>query len=86
MLLLFADYAPRDSFMITQPDGTSLWLYECGDEDFNWEESTDGYVIIQNAQGVMEYATITNNQVKNNSPDLTGCRCSSNFDSTCGIF
>lgn len=63
-LLIFADYAPRDSFMITQPDGTSLWLYECGDEDYNWVESTDGYVIIQNAEGVMEYATIIDNQIK----------------------
>ena len=32
VLIVFADPAPRDSFMITQPDGTSLWLYECGDE------------------------------------------------------
>ena len=30
--LVFADYAPRDSFMINQPDGTFLWVYECGDE------------------------------------------------------
>lgn len=32
VLLLFADYAPRDSFMINQPDGTFLWVYERGDE------------------------------------------------------
>lgn len=30
--LVFADPAPLDSFMITQPDGTTLWLYERGDE------------------------------------------------------
>lgn len=29
---IFADPAPRDSFMITQPDGTMLWIYERGDE------------------------------------------------------
>lgn len=62
--LVFADYAPRDSFMITQPDGTTLWIHERGDEFYNWAESTDGYVIIQNAEGVMEYATIIDNQIK----------------------
>ena len=60
---LLADLAPRDSFMITQPDGTTLWLHERGDEFYHWEESTDGFVLVQNAQGVMEYARIENNQL-----------------------
>lgn len=61
---VLADLAPRDSFMITQPDSTTLWLFERGDEYFHWEESTDGYVIIPNAQGVMEYASANGNTMK----------------------
>ena len=60
---LLADLAPRDSFLITQPDGTTLWVYECGDEYYHWEESTDGYVIVPNDQGVMEYAIAVNEQL-----------------------
>lgn len=59
----FADLAPRDSFMITQPDGTTLWIHERGDEYFHWEETTDGFVIVPNAQGVYEYASVQNNKL-----------------------
>ena len=49
--------------MITQPDGTTRLSHERGDEFFHWEESTDGYVIMLNSQGVMEYATKVGDQL-----------------------
>ena len=45
---LYADPALPDSVLIHQLDGTNLWVYDCGDEYYNWVESTDGFVIIKN--------------------------------------
>ena len=60
---MHADPAWPDSLCFNQPDSTSLWIIECGDEFYNWVETTDGYVIVQNSHGVFEYAEIINNQM-----------------------
>lgn len=61
---LLADPALPDSILVHQPDGTILWVYDRGDEYYNWVESTDGYVIIKNTDGIFEYATITDSQIR----------------------
>lgn len=60
---MHADPAWPDSLCFNQPDSTTLWIIECGDEFYNWVETTDGYVIVQNSHGVFEYAEIINNQM-----------------------
>lgn len=45
-----ADPAPRTLFLYSQPDGTSIWIRECGDEYFHWEESEDGFVCTNSAK------------------------------------
>lgn len=64
VLFIVADPALPDSILVHQPDGTILWVYDRGDEYYNWVESTDGYVIIKNTDGIFEYATITDSQIR----------------------
>lgn len=47
-LCLYADPASLDSVLVRQPNGTNLWVYDCGDEYYNWVESTDGFIITRN--------------------------------------
>jgi len=41
---------------VTQPDGETLQLLASGDEFYNWLHDQNGYVIMQNADGVYVYA------------------------------
>ena len=59
----FATPMKSDSVLVAQPNGNSIWLIERGDEYYSWVETTDGYVIVQNSNGVFEYAEIINNQM-----------------------
>lgn len=52
-----------DSILINQSDGSSLWIYDMGDESYNWIESTDGYVIVSNSEGLYEYAMSINGEL-----------------------
>ena len=63
-IIIFADPAWPDSVLVHQPDGTNLWVYDCGDEFYNWTESTDGYPIVRNNGGIFEYASIESKQLK----------------------
>ena len=63
-LCLYADPASLDSVLVRQPNGTNLWVYDCGDEYYNWVESTDGFVIVKNKDGIFEYATIMDSQLQ----------------------
>lgn len=49
-----------DSVLITQADGTTLWLNQKGDEFYNWVETTDGYVITKDSNNVYKYAVVQN--------------------------
>ena len=64
VLYLYADPALPDSVLVHQQDGTDLWVYDCGDEYYNWVESTDGFVIVKNEDGIFEYATLTDSQIQ----------------------
>ncbi|MBO7455624.1 MAG: hypothetical protein J6T76_04400 [Paludibacteraceae bacterium] len=50
-----------DSVLVNQSDGTNLWVYDRGDEFYHWVETTDGYVILKNVDGVFEYAFVDKN-------------------------
>ncbi len=63
-IIIFADPAWPDSVLVHQPDGTNLWVYDRGDEFYNWTESTDGYPIVRNNGGIFEYASIESKQLK----------------------
>ena len=43
---------------ITQPDGSALTIVQKGDEFVSWIETTDGFSIVKNADGIFEYATL----------------------------
>jgi len=43
---------------ITQPDGSQLTIHLRGDEFHHFQTSTDGYVLKENAQGFLTYATV----------------------------
>ena len=63
-IVALADPAWPDSILVNQPDSTNLWVYDRGDEFYNWVESTDGYVIVRNDKGIFEYATTVNNKLQ----------------------
>jgi len=63
-VITFADPAWPDSVLVHQPDGTNLWVYDRGDEFYNWTESTDGYPIVRNNSGIFEYASIESKQLQ----------------------
>ena len=70
VLYLYADPALPDSVLVHQPDGTELWVYDCGDEYYNWVESTDGFVIVKNEDGIFEYATLTDPQYQQSRSNM----------------
>lgn len=41
---------------ITQPDGTVIKLIAKGNPFLHWQETTDGYTVVKNSNGVYEYA------------------------------
>ncbi|MBN2167053.1 MAG: M6 family metalloprotease domain-containing protein [Marinilabiliaceae bacterium] len=44
---------------IKQPDGSLLTIKQHGDEFYNWVTTIDGYRIVQNSEGIFEYAVKT---------------------------
>ena len=44
--------------MVTQPDGSTVTLQLHGDEYYHYTTTSDGYTVLQNAQGVWEYARL----------------------------
>lgn len=50
--------AKRDSFVATQPDGTTLTLKRVGDEFSHFTITDDGYIVKQNDKGFYEYANV----------------------------
>ena len=53
-----ADPRPRT---IKQPNGKTLTFYIRGDERINWCETLDGYTLLNNEEGNLEYACIDEN-------------------------
>lgn len=52
--------AKRGLLQYPQPDGSTVEVSLHGDEFGHWYESEDGYVLVSNAAGWLEYATIKN--------------------------
>lgn len=53
----FAAPALRDSILVMQPDGSSLYIYLHGDEFGHIRTTTDGYALKSDANGFLRYAT-----------------------------
>jgi len=45
---------------IKQPDGTTITVLLKGDEKIRWAETTDGYTVLYNSEGIFEYAVLDN--------------------------
>lgn len=54
--------ASPEPFIYMQPDGTQLTLYTAGDEYYNWVETEEKEIVIEN-NGRYEYATIMNGEI-----------------------
>ncbi|MBP5582730.1 MAG: M6 family metalloprotease domain-containing protein [Bacteroidales bacterium] len=54
-------YLTNIPIQITQPNGDTLTIYASGDEYYNWLHDTDGYTIVQNAEGYYVYAQYNEN-------------------------
>jgi M6 family metalloprotease-like protein len=72
-LVVFILFISRDVYSVIaypypvdvkQKDGTTLKIIQRGDENLHWTETTDGYTLLKNDQGIFEYATL------NSSNDL----------------
>lgn len=59
----FAAPAAPIKSQYTQPNGTSFYAGQQGDETFNWITANDGAVITQNADGYWYYAEIDSNRL-----------------------
>lgn len=46
-----------------QPDGSTLQITLHGDEFHAWYETSDGYIVLPNANGYMEYATLNSDRI-----------------------
>lgn len=57
-LRLWAVPAYPNPIEIIQPDGSSLTIIQKGDEYYSWIETTDGYSIMKNANGIFEYVKL----------------------------
>lgn len=53
--------APADRVirLFTQPDGSTLTIFLQGDEHFNYHSTSDGFMLLEDADGYMKYATVT---------------------------
>ena len=59
VLTLHAVPAYRGLITVNQPDGTTLKVYNHGDEFFHYKTTEDGYLVKENAKGVLEYAELS---------------------------
>ena len=52
--------APASPYPVTvkQSDSTQLTIFAKGDENRHWKETLDGYTVIENAKGILEYAKL----------------------------
>lgn len=57
-VVLFAVPACPDSILVTQPNGTQFWTRVHGDEFYNWRSTTDGCIILRDAQKCYRYAVV----------------------------
>ena len=51
--------AYRGLITVEQPDGTTIEIYNVGDEFFHYKTTEDGYLVKENAQGIFEYAELS---------------------------
>ena len=63
VLTLHAVPAYRGLITVNQPDGTTLKVYNHGDEFFHYKTTEDGYLVKENAKGVLEYAELSADNV-----------------------
>jgi hypothetical protein len=52
----FAAFLRNQPVTVTQPEGETLQLFASGDERYNWLHDQNGFVVIQDANGVYTYA------------------------------
>lgn len=57
---LYAIKANPKPVLVTQPDGTTLMVRVCGDENHHYITTLDGYQIAADAQGMYKYVTLSN--------------------------
>lgn len=55
-----ADPRPHN---VVQPNGKNLTYFLKGDERTHWFESTDGYTLVKNEEGYLEFACLDENGV-----------------------
>ncbi|MBO4689723.1 MAG: M6 family metalloprotease domain-containing protein [Paludibacteraceae bacterium] len=60
---IFGCPADPSPFVYTQPDGSKLTLHYVGDEYLSWLETSDNEVVVKNANGFFEYATVINGEI-----------------------
>ena len=63
VLTLHAVPAYRGLITVNQPDGTTLKVYNHGDEFFHYKTTEDGYLVQENAKGVLEYAELSSDNM-----------------------
>ncbi|MDD3663352.1 MAG: M6 family metalloprotease domain-containing protein, partial [Candidatus Pacebacteria bacterium] len=63
VLTLQAVPAYRGLITVNQPDGTTLKVYNHGDEFFHYKTTEDGYLVKENAKGVLEYAELSSDNM-----------------------
>ncbi len=69
---LFAVPAQKQLITITQPNGKQLSYWLKGDEFVRWAETTDGYSLLHNKEGVWCYATL-NEKGEMVASDIIAC-------------
>ena len=62
-VMVLAAPALKDSILITQPDGSTVYIYLKGDEFGHIRTTTDGYPLQFDDKGYLRYAIVENNQV-----------------------
>lgn len=63
---------------IVQPDGSKLTIISIGNEMLNYQETTDGYTIITNKEGVYEYGILD----QEGNMQLSGVKAQNNISET----
>lgn len=74
VFLLYVDLSAQDivcaippapkPILITQPDGTLIKIIAKGNPFLHWQETTDGYTVVKNSNGVYEYAIKEHGKLK----------------------
>ena len=64
---LFAIPASPYPVKITQPDGSEITIQLLGDEFFNYKTTTDGYLLVRDKQGFLNYGTLESDGTIKNS-------------------